>query len=235
MSLKRITDDLVHSLEGLAFSAPVTHVYNPLRYARRIYDRYLRLFGRRPKQVLLVGMNPGPWGMAQTGVPFGEIPYVRDWMDLAGPVGRPVREHPQRPVQGFDCPRSEVSGRRLWGWAAETFGTPQAFFRHFFVANYCPLMFMETGGRNRTPDKLPVAERRALLSICDQALRLTLQHFQPQFAIGIGAFAAKRVAAAADAKTVTGRITHPSPANPHANRGWSAVITAELRQLGVTW
>ncbi len=234
MSLKKITDDLASKLEHLNFSPPVTHVYNPLRYARRPYDRYLRIYGRRPKRVLLVGMNPGPWGMAQTGVPFGEVNLVRDWMGICDPVEKPAREHPKRPVAGFDCGRSEVSGRRLWGWAAETYGTPQAFFKHFFVANYCPLMFMEAEGRNRTPDKLPVAERRPLLAICDEALRRTLQHFQPEFAVGIGAFAARRVAAAADGGIVTGQITHPSPANPRANRGWRAVVTAELQKLGIS-
>ncbi len=233
MNLKQITDNLARDLDRLCFASPVTHVYNPLRYARRPYDRYLRTYGRRPKRVVLVGMNPGPWGMAQTGVPFGEIDYVRNWMGICDPVDKPVREHPKRPVDGFNCRRSEVSGRRLWGWAAETFGTPQAFFKHFFVANYCPLMFMETQGRNRTPDKLSVADRRPLLAVCDEALRQTLLYFQPEFAIGIGAFAARRVAAVADDHFFAGQITHPSPANPRANRGWRAVITNELRQMGV--
>nr|MBL0714060.1 single-stranded DNA-binding protein [Desulfobacterales bacterium] len=209
-------------------------VYNPLRYARATYDRYLRAFGRRPKQVILVGMNPGPWGMAQTGIPFGEVNAVRDWMGITGPVDKPPREHPKRPVDGFGCQRSEDSGKRLWGWAAETFGRPQAFFKRFFVANYCPLMFMEAEGRNRTPDKLPMAERRPLMAICDEALHRTLQHYKPEYAIGIGAFAARRVAAAAiDLDIITGRLTHPSPANPKANRGWAAVITAELDQMGI--
>ena len=235
MSLKSITDDLARETERLRFAPPVTHVYNPLRYARRSYDRYLRRFGRRPKRVILVGMNPGPWGMAQTGVPFGEISGVRDWMGICEPVGKPAPEHPRRPVDGFACRRSEVSGRRLWGWAAETFGPPGMFFRHFFVANYCPLMFMEATGRNRTPDKLPMAERRPLLAVCDTALRKTLDHFQPEFVIGIGAFAAGRVAAvAADNNFAIGQITHPSPANPRANRGWSDIVSAELRRLGVS-
>ena len=233
MSLKKITDDLIRELDRLVFSSPVTHVYNPLHYARRPYDRYLRTFGRRPKQVILVGMNPGPWGMAQTGVPFGEVQFVRNWMGINDQVAKPNREHPKRPVDGFDCPRSEVSGRRLWGWAAKSFGPPQAFFKHFFVANYCPLMFMEIGGRNRTPDKLPVAERRPLLAACDEALRRTLDHFKPEWAIGIGAFAAGRVKAVSGNDVVIGQITHPSPANPRANRGWAAVVTNELRQMGI--
>ncbi|MDJ0854699.1 MAG: single-stranded DNA-binding protein [Desulfobacterales bacterium] len=233
MSLKTITDDLVSALDRLQFAPPVTHVYNPLRYARRPYDRYLRRYGQRPKRVILVGMNPGPWGMAQTGVPFGEISYVRDWMGICESVDKPSPEHPKRSVDGFACRRSEVSGRRLWGWAADTFGTPQAFFRHIFVANYCPLMFMETAGRNRTPDKLPAAEKRPLLAACDEALQRTLHHFEPGYVIGIGAFAAARVAAVSDGRFVSGQITHPSPANPRANRGWAGVVTAEFRQLGV--
>ena len=234
MSLKKITDDLIRELDRLVFAPPVTHVYNPLHYARRPYDHYLRTFGRRPKRVILVGMNPGPWGMAQTGIPFGEVEFVKNWMAISDRVAKPNREHPKRPVEGFDCRRSEVSGRRLWGWAADNFGPPQAFFKHFFVANYCPLMFMETGGRNRTPDKLPVAERRPLLAACDEALRRTLDHFKPEFAIGIGAFAARRVAAVSGKNVVAGRITHPSPANPQANRGWAAVITTELHQMGIS-
>ena len=34
MSLKQITDDLIADLDGLTFGPPVTHVYNPLVYAR---------------------------------------------------------------------------------------------------------------------------------------------------------------------------------------------------------
>ena len=92
--------------------------------------------------------------------------------------------------------RSEVSGRRLWGWAQETFGAPEVFFTRFFVINYCPLLFFEAGGRNRTPDKLPVAERTPLITACDRALHDTFLFLSPRFAVGIGAFAAQRVKAA---------------------------------------
>jgi len=102
-------------------------------------------------------MNPGPFGMAQIGVPFGEIASARDWLGLEGPVGQPRTVNPKRPVEGFACARSEVSGQRLWGLFRARFGAPEAFFAEHFVANYCPLVFFE-GGRNLTPDKLPMAE-----------------------------------------------------------------------------
>lgn len=85
-ALDRVAAELVQALNGLRFGPPVSHVYNPLIYAAGPHRQYLQLYGARPKEVVLVGMNPGPWGMAQTGVPFGEISAVRDWMGIEAPV-----------------------------------------------------------------------------------------------------------------------------------------------------
>jgi len=212
----------------------VTHIYNPLDYAWMAHSQYLELYGEAPKEVLFLGMNPGPWGMAQTGVPFGEVGAVRDWLKIDANIGRPEHEHPKRPVQGLDCTRSEVSGARLWGWARELFGTPQRFFSRFFIANYCPLAFLEESGRNRTPDKLPAAEREPLLKVCDRALRQTVENLQPKMVVGVGAFAEVRARSALDDIDVAiGRILHPSPASPAANRGWAEQATRELRELGI--
>ena len=234
MNLNRTTAALIEDLRLLQFEPPVTHVYNPLEYAGKSYTRYLNLYGDRPKEVILLGMNPGPWGMAQTGVPFGEVNSVRDWMGIESPVGSPPAIHPKRPVQGFACARSEVSGKRLWGWAARVFDTPEKFFARFFVANYCPLIFYEESGKNRTPDSLRVAEKKPLLAICDLALRRTVVWLDPVHVVGIGKFAearAREALAGMDIKI--GRIAHPSPANPRANRGWEPLITKEFASLGI--
>jgi len=234
MGLNQITSALVDDLRPLRFGPPVTHVYNPLEYARASYRQYLKRYGGRPKEVLLVGMNPGPWGMAQTGIPFGEVQIVRDWLGIEAPVGKPSATHPKRPVQGFACPRSEVSGKRLWGWAKEQFKTPDRFFARFFVANYCPLVFYEESGRNRTPDSLREAEKKPLLSACDLALRRTVEWFKPRYVVGIGSFAQGRAREALSGLHVTvGRISHPSPANPRANRGWAPLIRKEFISLGI--
>lgn len=233
--LVAIADTLVAELAALSFGPPVTHVYNPLVYARAPHAAYATRYGAGPKEVLLVGMNPGPWGMAQSGVPFGEVSLVRDWMDIDDAVGRPAREHPARPITGFACQRSEVSGRRLWGWARDTFGSPEAFFARFLVVNYCPLLFLEESGRNRTPDHLSVAEKAPLFAACDRALRQTIELLRPRLVVGVGRFAEGRVRAAAGGLTVdVGRITHPSPANPAANRGWEQLIRGEFAALGVS-
>lgn len=234
MSLVSISRKLSNDVDTLRFGAPVHTVYNPLAYARAPHETYLKRYGAPPKEVVLVGMNPGPFGMAQTGVPFGDVGLVRDWMGLTGRVHKPSPEHPKRPVSGFDCQRSEVSGSRLWGWARQRFDTAERFFERFFVVNYCPLCFMEAGGKNITPDKLPAAERAALFEVCDRALEKTLKVLGPQLTVGVGAFALQRIKAVLPDPTARiGTILHPSPASPRANRGWAEVAEAQLRALGV--
>lgn len=234
MTLVKQARALARDLKRLTFSAPVTHVYNPLDYAFAPHRAYLERYGQGRRDVLLVGMNPGPWGMAQTGVPFGVVNAVRDWLGITGPVHAPADGHPKRPVDGFACPRREVSGQRLWGWAEARFGRPEAFFDRFFVANYCPLMFLEASGRNRTPDKLPVAERALLLARCDRSLQDLVDHFQPTWVLGVGQFAEGRCRAALSEGGVrVGRVLHPSPASPVANRGWAEQAEAQLRGYGI--
>lgn len=221
------------ALTPLCFAAPVTHVYNPLDYAWAPHAHYLRRYGAGPRRVVFLGMNPGPFGMVQCGVPFGEIEAVRDWMGIADPVERPARENPQRPIEGFACPRSEVSGRRLWGLFRERFGSAEAFFAEHFVANYCPLAFF-AGGRNLTPDKLPAHETAVLHAACDAHLRTLVAALRPEWVIGVGGFAearAREVLAGTDIRI--GRVLHPSPASPAANRGWAEAATRQLAALGV--
>jgi single-strand selective monofunctional uracil DNA glycosylase len=234
MQLQTIAEALRAEVDALTFAPPVFRVYDPLQYAWALHAQYLARFGAPGKEAVFVGMNPGPWGMAQTGVPFGEVGMVRDWMGIRGAVGAPPLLHPKRPVQGLDCPRSEVSGRRLWGWAASRFGPPEAFFARFFALNYCPLVFMEESGRNLTPDKLPAAERAPLEAACDRALRQSVRALGAPLVIGVGAWAEKRARVAlAGLDLRFGRILHPSPASPAANRGWEEQAEADLRALGV--
>lgn len=232
-TLTRISDDLAAELATLRFAEPVTHAYLPTVYARDLCKAYFALAQAEP-EALLLGMNPGPWGMAQTGVPFGEVAAVRDWLGIRGEVSRPEPEHPKRPVEGLHCTRSEVSGRRLWGWAEERFHKPDNFFQTFFVHNYCPLAFLEESGRNRTPDKLPADERAAIQGPCDRALREVVEAIRPKRAIGIGKYAEsqlKRVLSDLDLPIHT--VLHPSPASPIANRGWAPQAEAQLEAIGV--
>jgi single-strand selective monofunctional uracil DNA glycosylase len=231
--LVAITRRLALEVGRLEFAPPVACVYNPLDYAREPHERYLERWGGAPKEVVLVGMNPGPFGMMQTGVPFGEVSLVRDWLRIDGVVRRPEREHPRRPVEGFACARSEVSGARLWGWARARFGTPERFFARFFVWNWCPLGFLSESGANLTPDKLRAGERAALERACDHAIAEGIRYLAPRIAIGVGGFAARALRRALGDGFATGAIPHPSPASPAANRGWAAQAEAALAGCGV--
>ena len=174
-----ITRELSKAVSALSFHEPVEYVYNPLEYAWNSHKSYLEKYGEGKGRVLLIGMNPGPWGMAQTGVPFGEVTNVRDFLGIEEEVRKPNPEHPKREIRGFDCPRSEVSGRRVWEWAKERYGSADNFFSKFFVLNYCPLCFMEEGGKNRTPDKLKPEERDAVFEVCDVALQKFVAVLEP--------------------------------------------------------
>jgi single-strand selective monofunctional uracil DNA glycosylase len=234
MSLVSISRKLSRAVAALSEKSGAAFTYNPLEYARAPHEKYLKTFGEGPKEVLLLGMNPGPFGMAQTGVPFGDVVMVRDFLGITGKVGSPQRVHEKRPISGFACTRREVSGTRLWGFAQEKFGLPEAFFSRFFVMNYCPLVFMEESARNLTPDKLPKAYREELFAACDEAVRSTVKELSPKWVLGVGAFAQKRAESALSGQSIqTGTILHPSPASPKANRGWANEVEKQLSALGI--
>ena len=236
--------DLSRKLADLRFSDPVEYVYNPFEYARAAWEQYLTRYGSGRKRVIFLGMNPGPWGMVQNGIPFGERDAVAEWLRIDAPIISPDSTHPKRPVKGYGCPRSEVSGRRFWGLMRNRFGLPEVFFDSHFVANYCPLAFLEGSGRNRTPDKLPAAEAHALFAACDALLAEIVAVMRPEWLIGVGAFATNRarsVVAALEKETDrpyastphVATVLHPSPASPRANAGWDSAATRQLVELGV--
>ena len=234
-ALLDLAADLREKVSKLRFAPPVACTYNPLDYAWSGHEAYLQAFGAAPKRVVFLGMNPGPWGMTQTGVPFGEIPSVRDWMGLRFEVRKPEPEHPKRPIEGLACRRSEVSGRRLWGLFSKLHPHAADFFRDHIVMNYCPLVWMEESGKNRTPDKLSAAERAAIDAPCNEHLRAVLEALSPAHVVGVGGFAEGKLAEVSrpgDPWKIS-RIPHPSPANPAANRGWDNAAMADLQANGV--
>ena len=232
-------------VDELSFSEPVTHVYNPLRYASKSHEQFLALCSGGSTNALYLGMNPGPWGMAQTGVPFGEVTAVREFLKINCAVSKPKHEHPKRPIEGFACNRSEVSGARLWKLFADRYRSSDKFFPQNVVLNYCPLVFMEASGKNRTPDKLRAAESEVLHRYCDWHLQCVIQILQPSHLIGVGAYAYDcllRVRNLLSQQTSVPelaneiqvhKILHPSPASPAANKDWAGVATSQLIAAGV--
>ncbi|XP_041097388.1 single-strand-selective monofunctional uracil-DNA glycosylase 1 isoform X2 [Polyodon spathula] len=224
-------------LRELSFGAPVEYVYNPLEYAWDTHQCYVNKYCQGRKEVLFLGMNPGPFGMAQNGVPFGEASIVRDWLHITGKVGRPPFEHPKRPILGLECRQREVSGARFWGFFQKLCGEPGVFFRRCFVHNLCPLAFVSQTGRNLTPAELPVEQRDKLLRLCDLALCQAVRALGVSTVVGVGRLAEQRARRALSEAGVEGvrveGIMHPSPRNPQANKGWEEIARAKLEEVGV--
>lgn len=230
------TKEFCLQVESLRFSIDSV-IYNPLVYAWEMHEQYLRRYLSRPLRTLLLGMNPGPFGMAQTGIPFGEVQAVKYFLKLDGQIGKPLFEHPARPVLGLQAKRSEVSGRRLWGLISDHYQSAEAFSEDMGVINYCPLVFMDRGetARNITPDKLPKVERLALETICDRYLLDIIEAIHPTYLIGVGLYALQKLERVSMGRegVVIGSIPHPSPANPQANKGWAELTRQQLTDLGV--
>ncbi len=228
---------LAREVGSLEFDPPVGYVYNPLVYARAPHEMYIARYADGPRRVVFLGMNPGPWGMGQTGVPFGEVTAVREWLGISAPVKLPVLMHQRVPVSGFACTRSEVSGSRLWGYFRERFGSPQRMAKEMFVSNYCPLLFLNGSGANLTPDRISRADQPRLFALCDRYLSIVIETLRPEWLVGVGLFAERRIREVLKASGFTGArvmsITHPSPANPRANRDWAGQVAAALEKGGV--
>lgn len=212
------------------------YIYNPLDYAWPMHEAFLRRFVREGSHVLFLGMNPGPFGMMQTGVPFGEINAVRDYLCLSFPVGKPEREHPNRPVLGMRTTRSEGSGRRLWSLISKRYPDADDFFKEHCIFNYCPLGFLDEGktAKNFTPDHLPKDERVNLERVCDSYLSDVIGMLNPEALIGVGKYAeAKLLSVNTDSGRIVSSIIHPSPGNPQANVDWDGKTVSKMKELGL--
>ena len=229
------TRKLCKEVDGLSFSYD-GFIYNPLDYAWSMHEAFLRTYAKEGASVLFLGMNPGPFGMMQTGVPFGEVNAVRTYLKLDLPVGKPVREHPSRPVVGMGIKRSEGSGKRLWGLISLRWPAPEDFFRDHCIFNYCPLGFLDKGktAKNFTPDHLPKEEKKALEAVCDSYLKDVIDLFRPKALIGVGKYAEEKLQSVNDdGSRIVASIIHPSPGNPQANCGWNEKTTDRMRELGL--
>jgi len=228
-------DRLADETRILTFREPVAYVYRPLDYAREAHQSYLRQYLSKEPRVVFMGMNPGPFGMAQTGIPFGEVGQVREWLNIHAGVYPPECTHPKKPVMGFACQRSEVSGRRLWALFRQRYGSTERFFSQNIVINYCPLLFLRDSGANLTPVQLSLTDQRQLTTVCDESLRRLMHHLNPVYLVGIGQYAAQqaRKALADTSEIIVSSILHPSPANPQANRNWAGTVENTLIENGI--
>ena len=242
--LSAICDSSISSIEKKTI---VCHATNPLDYAWQHHRQYLTKWGARGGKTILLGMNPGPWGMAQSGVPFGSTNMAKTFLQIEPhSLKTPHNAHPKRPIEGLELERQEVSGERLWGLMKQHYGTAENTFDNIFVVNHCPLLLLGESGKNLTPDKLPSNIMKPVLDACDQHLLEVVDILQADRIIGIGKYAEARARKALRAGKVGKGISkdgreihistcwHPSPASPLANKNgsadWRANVIAALTE-----
>ncbi len=95
---------------------------------------------------------------------------------------------------------------------------------------------MSETGANLTPDKLPAPEMVAVDEACLDHLAESIAVLQPEWLIGVGGYAEERLreaAARTGSQAKLGRVLHPSPASPAANRGWAEAATKQLLEQGM--
>lgn len=241
MRVLEAAQEVSKGCDQLSLGDPVAFTYNPLAYAWDGYKQYVNRFGSGTKRVLFVGMNPGPWGMGQTGIPFGDPVAVSELMGIEEMrVHAPEDEREGRPVHGLMSPRREVSGTRLWEGLDEVFGGLTAAFEMLFVVNHCPLLLFDDEGKNLTPPRLRKEDHDALCEVCDLHLARLIEHFEPGHVVGIGRFAEERaneVVARDGLDAQVSYLLHPSPANPHANKdggdAWRRGLEDTLETCGI--
>ena len=217
----KLRDDVEKFADSLVKEGSVDAVYNPLAYAWEPHRAYLELASGGGAKTLLLGMNPGPHGMGQMGIPFAATSVVRDLLKITNlEVGQPRKPHPKRPISGLDWPKEEVSGTRLWGLLANEYGSAESIFKSVFLLNHCPLMlFSGEKATNITPDKITGPTTKALLERCDEHLREVVDIMQIERVIGVGRYSEKRALNALSGIDISVTTCwHPSPASPLANR-----------------
>jgi len=238
-SIKR-TSELRESADHVQIKEKLSWSYNPLEYAWPVHREYLRRFGGESNRVVFLGMNPGPWGMGQTGVPFGDPYIVRDWMKMGDDfeIEQPDNMTEDRPVLGFQSDKKEGSGQRLFSYIRDQFGDLEKFFDNNFILNYCPLLMFTEEGNNLTPSDLLKDDRQRVYEVCDPYIWDMIGFYDPEVLVGIGKFATERlkdVFDGGDREIV--RIPHPSPASPIATRDggqyWIDLVTDRLRKVDV--
>ncbi|KAK0182484.1 hypothetical protein PV327_000623 [Microctonus hyperodae] len=227
--------ELTKRIELIKFGPPVEYVYSPIEYALSVHLNFLNKYCCGTKNILFLGMNPGPWGMSQTGIPFGEINSVVNWLKLSGFIGKPQKEQNDRKITGFNCKRSEISGRRFWNFFKSICGNPENFFKYSFIRNYCPVALMDASGRNITPAELKGPEQKRLRDVCDKALVTIIKLLKVEKIIGIGRFAeqrAKNVIKISGLSTKTLWMPHPSPRSTD-NKNWNDKASKVLNDLNL--
>lgn len=226
------------------------HVWNPGRYGASWHRRFRRMVPLESNPVILFGLNPGPYGMAQTGIPFTDVKRLRERLprlaaslEIHGPVEVPGLAPPS--LRPFLTRSFESSAVRIYRFLDLAWGSAEEGWRKVGVANPCSLLFMDAAGKNRTPADLQgaVSRRRSaghsaaeLREACDRLRRKAaleaMAAVRPRGVVLLGKDVQKALGSVT-VKVVGARDVlpweHPARAVPTR---WARGLLGEIRRRG---
>ena len=132
-------------------------VWNPGSYGAPWHRVFREIYPLRERPILMFGLNPGPYGMGQTGIPFTDVRRLRQCLPK---MALTLRERGREPRVPGLAPRSlrrfftrefESSAVRVYRFLELGWGSAEKGWRSVGVANSCPLLFLDPEGRNQTP------------------------------------------------------------------------------------
>ncbi|XP_073819638.1 uncharacterized protein isoform X2 [Musca autumnalis] len=165
-------------------------IYNPLDYdAAKIHKDYLKRYLKGPKRVLFVTMNPASHGELQTGIPFGHMPTIREYMKLKSTIIDSPVPHPSEDEEQ----ERENNSIYFWQMIREIFYSQNfflsKFFQQRFVHSFCPLAFIDGEKQFVTLENLPdKTYRKEVTKACVHILEKQLKLLQPDMVIVMGGY-----------------------------------------------
>jgi single-strand selective monofunctional uracil DNA glycosylase len=215
-------------------------VLDPSRYGERWHAPFRRLYPPRARPLLVFGLNPGPYGMAQTGIPFTDLKRLAQGLPrLAAELAR-SGERLSLPglapssLQPFLTRTFESSSVRVHRFLRLAHGSAERAFREVVFVNPCPLLFIDRAlGENRTPADLPRALRAGVDEARVEVVSVAVARLRARGAIVLGRDAAAALSVPLRARLGERAVVeweHPARAVPDI---WARGLLAALRRRGL--
>ena len=205
-------------------------VWNPQLYGLPLYRRFAAEHLPHARGgIVAFGLNPGKYGMAQTGIPFTDVTRAaRVGIAIEPPGLAPASLRPF--LKSYRVERSSAS---VYGLLDEAWGSPREGWRALWAVAPCGLLFLEKDGENVTPADARLARRDDVRELRLRVIRESIAAAKPRGVLLLGQDVARVAAEALAAEDVL-VVDHPVARGP-GRRGpawWAQTVTEAVRKKG---
>ena len=205
-------------------------VWNPQLYGLPLYRRFATEHLPTSRgAIVALGLNPGKYGMSQTGIPFTDVTRAaRVGIAIEPPGLAPASLRPF--LKSYRVERSSAS---VYNLLDALWGGPAEGWRRLWAVAPCGLLFLEPDGTNVTPADARLARRDDVRELRLRVIRESVEAARPRGVLLLGQDVA-RVAADALGDVETLVVDHPVARGP-GRRGpawWAGVVAQAVRARG---